>query len=145
MILRPGFFESFITRHQGISMATIEATVEPTPVCTPSGKVLGIAENPAIFDAVATAWTGLGVQKIENWNGPLGIETMDTEKVEAAGRIFGDMELIMAQRYLTAVQSGEIVFAAVVEPKSIETAAELAKAVGARELVHFGRLAIRNF
>lgn len=126
-------------------MAPVDTTVAPTPVCTPSGKVLGIAENPAMFDAVATAWTRLGVQRIENWNGPLGIETMDTEKVEAAGRIFGDMELIMAQRYLTAVQSGKIVFAAVVEPKNVETAAELAKVIGAHELVHFGRLAIRNF
>jgi predicted dinucleotide-binding enzyme len=126
-------------------MAPIESTVAPMPVCTPFGKVLGIAENQAMFNAVAAAWTRLGVQQIENWNGPLGIETMDAEKVEAAGRIFGDMELIMAERYLTAVQHGEIVFAAVVEPKNIETAAELAKAIGASELVHFGRLAIRNF
>jgi hypothetical protein len=85
------------------------------------------------------------LQRIENWNGALGIETMDAKKVDAAGRIFGDMELIMAERHLFAVQHGEIVFAAVVEPKNVETAAELAKAIGASELVHFGRLATRNF
>lgn len=126
-------------------MAPVDSTVAPAPVCSPCGKVLGIVENQTMFDAVAAAWTRLGVQQIENWNGPLGIETLEADKVDAAGRIFGDMELIMAQRYLTAVQNGEIVFAAAVEPKNIETAAELAKAIGASELVHFGRLAIRNF
>lgn len=145
MILRPGFIVSFITVDRGVPMTSIQPTAASIPVCDPSGKVLGIAENPAMFDAVTAAWTRLGVQGIENWNGPLGVETMEVDKVEAAGRIFGDMELIMSQRYLTAVQSGEIVFAAVVEPKNIETAAGLAKSIGARELVHFGRLAIRNF
>ena len=51
----------------------------------------------------------------------------------------------MVQRYLTAVKSGQIVFAAKVESDSVEQAAASIKALGATEIVHFGDWVITNY
>ena len=126
-------------------MNTTEHTKSSLPFSTPFGKVFGIVETQEMFQAVSAAWQTLGVSDLENLNGPLGTEKLETEKKDVLGCIFGDMELVTIQRYLTAVKNGQIVFAGTVESNQVESSAAIAKSLGASDLVHFGSLAIRSY
>ena len=126
-------------------MNAAESTTISLPFSTPFGKVFGIVENQEMFQAVSAAWKTLGVSDLENLNGPLGTAKLETEKKDVIGCMFGDMELVTIQRYLTAVKDGQIVFAASVESNQVESAAEVAKSLGASDLVHFGSLVIRSY
>ena len=115
------------------------------PEKTPYGKVFGIVENRAQFQAVTEALSKLGVTDVEVLDGAVGIKVLDGDQDAVAQCFLGDMEAEMVGRYLEAVKSGLIVFAAVVEPEAADQAAESVKARGASEVVHFGNWVITNY
>jgi precorrin-6B methylase 2 len=126
-------------------MSAIDESVVETPKMTPFGKVIGIVETREKLQAVSEALTRFDAAEVEVLNGALGVETLEDEKVAVENYFFGDMEAVMVQRYLTAVKSGQIVFAAKVESESVEQAAASIKALGATEIVHFGDWVITNY
>ena len=112
---------------------------------SPIGKVIGVVETRAQFQAVSEALAKLGVQEVEVLEGANGINHLEDDQAAVAQCILGDMEAEMVKRYLDAVKAGQIVFAATVEPEIADQAAETAKARGASEVVHFGVLVITNY
>lgn len=126
-------------------MGTVDESVNARPKLTPFGKVVAIVETREKLRVVSEALTQFGVPEVEVLNGALGVEKLENDKVSVENYFFGDMEAVMVQRYLTAVQSGFIVFAAKVETDSVEQAAATIKALGATEIVHFGDWVITNY
>ena len=126
-------------------MSAVDESLGIAPKMTPFGKVIGIAANREMLQSVSDALIQLGVPEVEVLNGSLGVETLEDEKVAVSNYFFGDMEAVMVQRYLMAVKSGQIVFAAKIESNSVEQAAASLKALGATEIVHFGDWVITNY
>ena len=114
---------------------------------TPYGRLIGIVEGRDQFRAVFEGLRRLGIRDIDIdvLDGVTGIESLEHDKQAVSHCFFGDMEKEMVRRYLTAVRSGHSLFAAAVEPRSVEVAAETAKALGATEIIHFGEWVITNY
>lgn len=112
---------------------------------TPYGRLIGIVEDRSQFRAVSEGLRQLGIRDIEELDGSAGVETLEHDRKAVSHFFFGDMERDIVRHYLTAIQAGHTVFAAVVEPKSVERAAETAKALGATEIIHFGEWVITNY
>ena len=126
-------------------MDTEKESVGVTLQKTPYGRLIGIVENPERFRAVSEGLKQLGVRDIDRLDGASGVETLEDDKKAVSHFFFGDMEGEMVKRYLAAVKNGHSVFAAVVEPKSVEQAAAIVKALGATEIIHFGEWIITNY
>ncbi len=126
-------------------MSAINESVSPPPKLTPFGKVIGIVSTREQLRAVSDVLVQLGVPEVEVLNGALGVETLEEDKEAVSNYFFGDMEAVMVQRYLTAVKSGQIVFASKIESESVEQAAASIKGVGATDIVHFGDWVITNY
>ena len=126
-------------------MKTDNGTAILEPEKTPYGKVIGVVNNRDQLQSVSEALSKLGVNDVEVLDGAVGVKILDGEQDAASQCFLGDMEAEMVQRYLDAVKSGLIVFAAVVEPETADQAAAAAKAQGASEVVHFGNWAITNY
>ncbi len=126
-------------------MNTVKESVGGKHQKTPYGKLIGIVESPDLFRAVTESLKQLGVRDIDLLDGASGVETLEIDKKAVSHFFFGDMEEVMMRRYLAAVKHGHSVFAAVVEPKSVEQAAARVKALGATEIIHFGEWVITNY
>ena len=87
----------------------------------------------------------LAAREIEVLDGAAGIRFLDGEQDAVSQCFLGDMEAKMVQRYIAAVNKGQIVFAAIVEPEQADQAAEIAKTHGALEVVYFGNWVITNY
>lgn len=126
-------------------MSTVKESVAVKLQKTPYGRLIGIVESPDQFRAVSDVLKQLGVRDIDLLDGASGVETLEDDKKAVSHFFFGDMEEVMVKRYLAAVKNGHSVFAAVVEPKSVEQAAGMVKALGATEIIHFGEWVITNY
>ena len=126
-------------------MDTEKESVGVTLQKTLSGRLIGVVESPERFRAVSEGLKQLGVRDIDLLDGGSGVETLEDDKKAVSHFFFGDMEEVMVKRYLAAVKNGHSVFAAVVEPKSVEQAAGMVKALGATEIIHFGEWVITNY
>jgi precorrin-6B methylase 2 len=126
-------------------MNTVKESVGVKLQKTPYGRLIGIVENPDQFRAVSEKLKQLGVRDFDLLDGASGIETLEVDQKAVSHFFFGDMEEVMVRRYLAAVKNGHSVFAAVVEPKSVEQVAAMVKALGATEIIHFGEWVITNY
>ena len=126
-------------------METVEKPVGIALDSTPYGKVIGIIKSHDQLQSVSEALSKLGVLDVEVLGGSPGVEVLSSEQDAVSQCFLGDMEEEMITRYLTAVKSGQIVFAAVAEPAIADQAAEAAKAQGASEVVYFGHWVITNY
>lgn len=126
-------------------MKTDDESIAVESEKTPYGKVIGIVANRDQLQAVSEALSKLGVNDVEVLDGAVGVKILDGEQDAVSQCFLGDMEAEMVQRYLDAVKSGLIVFAAVVESETADQAAATAKAQGASEVVYFGNWAITNY
>ena len=126
-------------------MKTDDGSVAVEPEKSPYGKVIGIVKNRDQLQAVYEALSKFGVNDVEVLEGAAGIKLLDREQDGVSQCFMGDMEAEMVQRYLDAVKSGLIVFAAAVESETADQAAAAAKVQGASEVVHFGNWVITNY
>ncbi len=126
-------------------MTTVDESALVEPGKTPYGKVIGVVANRNQLQAVSDSLSKLGVNEVEVLDGAVGVKLLHGEHDAVSQCFLGDMEAEMVQRYLDAVKSGLIVFAAVVESETADQAAATAKAQGASEVVHFGNWVITNY
>lgn len=126
-------------------MSTNPEQVSPVAEKTPLGKLMGVVNNNEDLAGITVALNQSGAIDVEVMRGTSGEDTMNQEQEAVAHSFLGDMESKMIQRYKTAVEQGNIVFAAIVEPHLAEQAAEMAKAHGAVEVVYFGNWVITNY
>ncbi len=126
-------------------MGTDNRTAELKTENTPYGKIIGVVADRGQLQAVSAALSALGVQHIEVLEGVEGMEHLEVWKDDVAQTFMGDMESETVQRCRTAVESGLIVFAAVMDPATAEQGAESIKAAGASGVVYFGTWVITNF
>ena len=109
------------------------------------GKVIGIVNDRSKMKTMNESFTSIGVDHVEILDGAIGIQRLESWKESVSQYFFGDMEAEMLSRYLEAVASGLIVFAAAVSSEAAEKAAELAKMQGASDVTHFGNSVITNY
>jgi precorrin-6B methylase 2 len=113
-----------------------------------SDRVTGFVETRAQLDALAKSLETVGLRQIDVMAGEGGEAYLDHKEhssVALVSFIFGDAETETLPRYLEAVKQGYFVFAASVERENAAVVAETAKAVGAKDVVHFGRWVNRNY
>lgn len=126
-------------------MDTAARTVGLSSEKTPYGKVIGVVTDRREFQAISEAFSKLGLDQIETWEGARGVEEIEGWKETVAHTFLGDVESEIVTRYLMAVNRGWIVFAVSVDPALARQVAEAAKAQGASEIVDFGTLVITNY
>lgn len=115
------------------------------PKVSPYGKVMGIVKSTQQFRTIADALVKLGVHDVTELTGRGGLELLDREEDTVSDYVLGDMEPKMVQLYHDAVKNGDVVFVASVNPDSADRIAEVAKAQGALQVVHFGEWVITNY
>ena len=119
-----------------------------TTVSQTADRVTGFVETREQLAALAEALSKVGVQQIEVAAGEGGEAYLDHKEqssVALASFIFGDVETESLPRYLEAVKQGYLVFAVSADRENAALVAKTAKAVGAKDVVHFGRWVNRNY
>jgi precorrin-6B methylase 2 len=130
-----------------VEIKYLSARSKPAASMT-SDRVTGFVETRAQLDALAKALEKVGMRQIEVMAGEGGEAYLDHREhssVALVSFIFGDAETETLPRYLEAVKQGYFVFAVSVERENAALIAETAKAVGAKDVVHFGRWVNRNY
>ena len=126
-------------------METDNRTAELKTENTPYGKIIGVVAGRDQLQAVAAVLSALGTEHVEVFEGVDGMRQLESWKDDVAHAFMGDMDSETVQRCCTAVESGRIVFAALLDSASAEPAAESLKRAGASGIVYFGTWVITNF
>ena len=126
-------------------METDDRTAEVKTEDTPYGKMIGVVTDHEQLQAVSTVLSAFGVEDVEVFAGLEGMQQLEKWKEDVAQTFMGDMDSETVQRCRTAVESGRIVFAALLDSASAEPAAESLKRAGASGVVYFGTWVITNF
>lgn len=109
------------------------------------GKIMGVFNDRSQLKALCDSLETLGAHEIEILTGSDGADRLGSLKETVAQYFFGDMEAKMLQRYLDAVTNHQFVFVAELAPEHAAKAAEIAKTLGADEVVHFGNSAVTSY
>ncbi|HQX48674.1 MAG TPA: hypothetical protein PLY87_09120 [Planctomycetaceae bacterium] len=126
-------------------MKTHEANSEVQAESELYGRVVGVMKHRTQLKSMCESLTALGVNEVDIFDGPTGIQRLGELHKNALQYFFGDMEAVLLQSYLDAAGDDQIVFAAVVDPEFANQAASLAKSQGATQVAHFGNSVITNY
>ena len=126
-------------------MKLLDANGEPQTEPELYGRVVGVLKHRTQLQSLSESLAALGVNEVDIFDGPTGIQRLGELHKNALQYFFGDMEAVLLQSYLDAAGDDQIVFAAVVDPESANQAASLAKSQGATQVAHFGNSVITNY
>ena len=126
-------------------MKTHDATSELRTGPELHGRVLGVMKHRTQLTSLCESLAALGVNEVDVFDGPAGIQRLTEWHDKALKYFFGDMEAVLLQSYLDAAAEDLFVFTAVVASESADQAASLAKAQGATQVAHFGTAVITNY
>jgi hypothetical protein len=104
----------------------------------PTGKVLGIVNTQAEFEAVVQALRSAGFNKIAAICGEEGVQLL--ERVNTF--FFSDLEERVLNRHIDELNAGHIIFGIETPSERVDEAVEIATQHGARRLVHFGLMTV---
>jgi len=107
----------------------------------PIGKILGIVDTRADFDAMAKDLQSAGFDKIEVFSGDDGIQLLD----RVNGFFFSDMEERVLHRHIEELKAGHLVAMVETPDDRIDEAVEIANRHGARGIVHFGAATVSQY
>src|SRR5262245_17605305 len=100
----------------------------------PTGKVVAIADTPAVFDEVALALQAEGFEKIEALSGREGVNLL--ERIHTF--FFSDMEDRMLANHIKELKADHIIMHIETPTDRVNEAMSIASQRGAHCLVHFG-------
>lgn len=107
-------------------------------LAVPTGKVLGIVDTRAEFDAVLQALGSAGFSKVTAICGAEGVQLL--ERVSTF--FFSDMEERVLNRHIEELKAGHVIVGIETPADRVDEAVRIAEQHGARRLVHFGRMTI---
>ena len=119
-------------------MAVEKIQDEGQTLSTPTGKMLGIVDTRADYEQLVPVLTAAGFNKLELLLGEDGIHLL--ERVHTF--FFSDMEDRVIKRHLEELKKGHAVIAIETPSNRATELAKIASEHGARDLVHFGMLAV---
>jgi hypothetical protein len=112
---------------------------------SPYGKVMGVVETHEQLQRLTNALAAMDIKNVRVLQGKDGERFLKREEDVTDYFVLGDVEPEAVYRYLEAVKNGYIAFAVSVNPDAADRVAEMAKAEGANNLVHFGEWVITNY
>ena len=111
---------------------------EGQTLSVPTGKVLGIVNTQAEFEAVVQALRSAGFDKITTICGDEGVQLL--ERVNTF--FFSDLEERVLKRHIDELKSGHIIIGIETPSERVDEAIDTATQHGARRLVHFGLITV---
>jgi hypothetical protein len=104
----------------------------------PTGKVLGIVNTRAEFEAVAQALRSAGFNKITTLCGEEGVQLLE----RVGTFFFSDAEERVLNRHIDELKADHIVIGIETPSDRVDEAVGIATQHGARRLVHFGLMTV---
>src|SRR5262249_47044131 len=115
-------------------MSVTQIRDEGQTLSVPRGKVVGIADTRAVFDAVAQALKAEGFEEIEALSGQEGVKLL--ERIHTF--FFSDMEDRMLSKHIDELKADHIIMLIKTPTNRVDEAVRIASQRGAHCLVHFG-------
>lgn len=115
------------------------------PLTSPYEKIFGVVKYRYQLKAVRESLSAIGVPEVEIFDGGQGLHRLRAWHQQFSHFLLGECETALLLRYVDALESDLIVFAAVVDSAQAGIAAETAISRGASCVSHFGTCVVTNY
>jgi len=106
------------------------------PAALAHGVIIGLVDDRQQFQALFEAVSRLGVHQLDVSASDPGINYLESEHETMAPSVLLNLEAEMVTRFLSDIDTGSILFAALLEADEAPLIAEAAIACGATQVVH---------